>query len=69
MKFTFWNMRGFGKPARRQHRELIKEEGLDGVGIQETIKESFTQAALTELAGGSQFTWVWKSAKGHSGES
>jgi hypothetical protein len=61
-------MRVFGKPARRrQLREQIMEEGLDGIGTQETIKESFTQRELSEISGGSQFTWIWKSAKGHSG--
>jgi hypothetical protein len=36
-------MRGFGKPTRRrQLREQIIEEDLDGIGIQETIKKFFT---------------------------
>jgi hypothetical protein len=37
-----------GLPARRrQPKEIILEEGLDGVGLQETIKESFSQKELT----------------------
>lgn len=60
-------MRGLGKPARRQVGEYITEEGLEGVGLQETMKEDFTQKDLAELSGNNSFKWVWKEARGHSG--
>jgi exonuclease III len=65
MRFMFWNIRGFGAPARRrQVRELIVEEKLDGIGLQETIRQEFSQSELKELGGGHQFVWTWKEAKG-----
>jgi exonuclease III len=67
MKIMFWNIRGFGRLARRrQIREYIREEGVDGVGLQETIKSEFTQKDLSEIDPGHHFTWVWKGANGHS---
>jgi exonuclease III len=43
MKILFWNVRGLGRSARRrQVSEYIKEEALDGVGLQETMKKDFT---------------------------
>jgi hypothetical protein len=40
----FWNIRGFGRAKRRkQIREYILQENLEGVGLQETIKGDFTQ--------------------------
>jgi hypothetical protein len=34
MKIMFWNIRGFGKAARRrQIRDYIIEEELDGIGL------------------------------------
>jgi hypothetical protein len=68
MKLMFWNMRGFGRLAiRTQVKEYIREEKLDDIGLLETIRESFTQRELDDLAGGSSFRWVWKPAVGHSG--
>jgi hypothetical protein len=46
----FWNVRGLGKPARRrQVRELIAKDELDGIGLQETIKQDFTDRELMEI--------------------
>jgi exonuclease III len=48
MRFMFWNIRGFGKLAkRRQIKQYIKEDRLDGIGLQETIRKEFTQRELT----------------------
>jgi hypothetical protein len=44
----------------------LKEEHLDGVGLSETINEDFTSRDLDDLAGGLDFRWVWKGARGHS---
>jgi exonuclease III len=68
MKIMFWNIRGFGKAARRrQIRDYIIEEELDGIGLQETMRAYFTQKDMSESAGSIQFRWVWCGAKGHSG--
>jgi hypothetical protein len=53
MRLMFWNIRGFGKPARRrQIEDFIFEEKLDGVGLQETIKTDYTQMELDDIAVG-----------------
>jgi exonuclease III len=68
MRIMFWNVRGLGNPARRrQVREHIAEEGLEGVGLQETMKTDFTHKELSELSGNNNFRWIWKEASGHSG--
>jgi hypothetical protein len=47
MRFMFSNIRGFGKLAiRRQIREYLSEENMDGMGLQETMKESFSDREL-----------------------
>jgi exonuclease III len=67
MKLMFWNISGFGRPARRrQIKEYMQEENLDGCGLQETMKGDFSHQDLAEI-GDSQFKWVWKHSKGHSG--
>jgi exonuclease III len=68
MRFLFWNVRGLGKGSRRrQVQEFIAECKLDILGLQETIKENFSDKELRELAGGRDFTWQWSPAKGRSG--
>jgi exonuclease III len=45
-----WNIQGLGKPARmRQLSELIIKEKVDVVGVQETIKQSFSLRELQRL--------------------
>jgi hypothetical protein len=67
MKLMFWNMRGFGRHARRtQVKEYVRVEKLDGIGLLEIIRKSFTKE-LYDLSGGSCFRWVWKPTVGHSG--
>ena len=64
-----WNMRGFGQDGRRyQLIRYIREEEVDIVGIQETIKQDFS---IHELQGLSthKFVWQWLPANGHSGGS
>jgi hypothetical protein len=43
------------------------EEKLDGIYLQETMKEEFFQRELAELSGNSHFVWIWLGDKGHSG--
>jgi hypothetical protein len=50
---------GFGEAARRrQIRKYIIDEKLDGVGLQETIKEEFIPRELDEISSGFPFRWV-----------
>lgn len=52
MKILFWNIRGFGQPARRrQIREYIAEESIDIIGLQETIKKDFSEKELHDMVG------------------
>ena len=68
MRAGFYNMRGFGRPGRRtQIRDLISREQLDFVGLQETIKASFTPAELLSIDPRGRFAWQFVSACGHSG--
>jgi hypothetical protein len=52
---------------RRQVKEFIEEHNLEVVGLQETIRESFTDRELLEIAGSRNFSWKWASTKGRSG--
>ena len=55
-------------PGRRiQIREFIRKEHLDFVGLQETIKDSFTQADLLSIDPQNKFAWYHTAALGHSG--
>lgn len=68
MRIIFWNVRGLGKAYRRNWvRDHIMGEDLELVGIQETIKESFSDKELKEMAGNKNFSWFWVPARGHSG--
>ncbi|KAI4998875.1 hypothetical protein ZWY2020_054217 [Hordeum vulgare] len=67
MKLLCWNIRGFGLPGRR--RQLIgylRQEEIDIVGLQETIRQDFSMHELQGLSH-HQFSWQWLPASGHSG--
>jgi len=50
MKMLFWNIRGMGKQARVRHlKDLVAQEQIDIIGIQETIKQSFSTQELENL--------------------
>ena len=50
MRAGFYNIRGFGRPGRRTHiKDFISRERLDFVGLQETIKSSFSTAELMSI--------------------
>jgi exonuclease III len=68
MRFLFWNVRGLGKSSRKQQvKEFIEEHKLQMVGLQETMKDSFSGRDLLDLAGIREFTWQWIPPKGKSG--
>jgi exonuclease III len=53
-----WNIRGLGKTARmRQLSELMIKEKVDIVGVQETIKQSFSLRELQRLNQGGEYNW------------
>ena len=68
MRCMFWNVRGLGTAHRRglvlKH---VIQENLDIVGIQETIKQEFSDQELKDMSGTVDFVWKWIPAKGHSG--
>ena len=60
-------MRGFGQDGRRcQLIKYIRDEDVDIVGIQETIKQDFSIHELQVLST-HKFVWQWLPANGHSG--
>lgn len=48
-------------------KEFIEDHKLQMVGLQETMKESFSDKELVEIAGARDFTWQWLPPKGKSG--
>jgi exonuclease III len=48
-------------------KEFTNKDRVDVIGLQETIKEEFTNRELRQIGGKHDFVWNWKSAKGHSG--
>lgn len=68
MRIAFWNVRGLGKPYRRGLvRNHILQEDIHIFGLQETIKQDFSNGELKEMSGNRVFQWFWILAKGHSG--
>ncbi|KAK1607529.1 hypothetical protein QYE76_031202 [Lolium multiflorum] len=68
MRAGFYNICGFGRPGRRtQIKDFISRERLDFVGLQETIKTSFTPAELLSLDPHGRFAWKSTPAQGRSG--
>ncbi|CAM0884540.1 unnamed protein product [Alopecurus aequalis] len=68
MRGLIYNIRGFGQSGRRsQLKDYIKRERPDIIGLQETIRQDFTDMELRSLEFGGQFGWNWLPANGHSG--
>ena len=66
MKLLCWNIRGFGNLGRRRQLiDYIRQEDIDIVGLQETVRQDFS---IQELQGLSQhpFAWQWLPASGQS---
>ena len=55
------------KERINQLRGYISQEKIDIIGIQETIKQDFSNKELRSLDGDNKFLWKWLPAKGHSG--
>ena len=48
-------------------KEFVREEGIDVVGLQETIKTDFSHRDLLAVDPLERFAWQWVPAVGHSG--
>src|SRR4051812_36763670 len=66
MKLLCWNMRGFGQLGRRRQLiNYIRDEAIDIVGLQETVKHDFSIQELEGLSP-TKLSWQWLPATGHS---
>lgn len=50
-----------------QLKEVMRKEVPDIVGLQGTIKESFSERELMAIIPGHDYRWNWIPAHGHSG--
>ena len=63
-----WNIRGTGKPSRKQAlADFIRNHKLEFIGIQETKKMVFTSQFLNFISGPVDFSWVVLPAKRTAG--
>jgi exonuclease III len=64
MRFLSWNIRGLGNKERiNQLRGYISHEKIDIIGVQETIKQDFSNKELRSLDGDNNFFWKWLPAR------
>ena len=69
MRALFWNLRGFGHDGRRRQLiEYMREEAIDVVAIQETMRTDFSLVELERLSR-HLFAWHWLPSSGVSGHS
>ena len=63
---AFWNVRGLNKAGRvKCVADFIANNNLSFVGLQETKKESFSEALLRAF--NPYFSWHWLPANGSAG--
>lgn len=55
------------KGRRSQLKEILKQNKVDIICLQETIKKEFTIRELQNLFNGQPFSWNWTEARGRSG--
>ena len=69
MRALFWNLRGFGHAGRRRQLiEYMREEHIDIVAIQETMRLEFSLPELDRLSS-HLFAWHWLPSSGSAGHS
>lgn len=57
MNILFWNVRGLGNPdRRRQLKEVVKDNKIEIICLQETIRVSFKMRELYQFGGGGILT-------------
>jgi hypothetical protein len=65
---VIWNCQGLGRKGKFEFlKELIREEKVDFIGIQETMRISFNKNWLDALSGNRNFVWMISSSVGKSG--
>jgi exonuclease III len=68
MKGVFWNIRGLNRFGRNLSLgSIIRDNGLDFMGVQETKKEEFIPSFLKNLITPATFQWHFLSAKRTAG--
>ena len=69
MRALFWNIRGFSHDGhRRQLVEYIRDEHIDIIAIQETMRMDFCLPELDSLSS-HLFAWHWLPSSGNNGHS
>lgn len=69
MRTLFWNIRGFGQDGRRRQLiEYMRNERIDIVAIQETMRTEFSLAELEHLSS-DLYAWHWLPSSGSTGHS
>ncbi|XP_020160903.1 uncharacterized protein [Aegilops tauschii subsp. strangulata] len=69
MRALFWNIHGFGHDGRpRQLIEYIRDEHVDIVAIQETMRTDFSLPELDRVSS-HLFAWHWLPSSGSTGHS
>jgi hypothetical protein len=63
-----WNSRGTGEESKNIYiRQNIRDQKLDFVGIQETVRQEYPTKFLKEISGGFEFHWDGIPSRGRSG--
>jgi len=63
-----WNCRGVAKKGLSTYiRELIWDHKADFIGIQETMKKSYSKNFFRKLDSAKEFCWDWTPSSGKSG--
>ena len=69
MRALFWNIRGFGHDGRRRQLvEYMRDEHIDIVAVQETMRRDFALPELDRLSS-HLFAWHWLPSSGSAGHS
>ena len=69
MRALFWNIRGFGHDGRRRQLvEYMRDEHIDIVAVQETMRRDFAVPELDRLSS-HLFAWHWLPSSGSAGHS
>ena len=64
----FWNCRGAGKKGMSTClTDLINANEVDFIGLQETMKSSYTPSFFRKLDPHQRFMWDWNRSRGKSG--
>ena len=63
-----WNSRGVGDKGKRDFVcESASKYKLDFIGIQETMRQDFSESILHSIGGETPFNWTWTPSRGRSG--